>query len=84
VGVRRISILGATGSVGRSTLDLGRNVTRAFEVVTLTANSDVKGLAEIARRVRPERAVIGDAADTPSSRRLWREPTSGFPPARTR
>jgi 1-deoxy-D-xylulose-5-phosphate reductoisomerase len=62
VGVRRISILGATGSVGRSTLDLVERDPEAFEVVTLTANSDVKGLAEIARRVRPERAVIGDAS----------------------
>jgi 1-deoxy-D-xylulose-5-phosphate reductoisomerase len=49
VGVRRISILGATGSVGRSTLDLVERDPEAFEVVTLTANSDVKGPAECAR-----------------------------------
>jgi len=58
--VRRITILGATGSVGRSTLDLIERDPDAFQVVALTANSDVAGLAELARRVRPERAVIGD------------------------
>ena len=60
---RRITILGATGSVGRSTLDLiERQGEGAFEIVALTANSDVAGLAEAARRVRPERAVIADEA----------------------
>jgi 1-deoxy-D-xylulose-5-phosphate reductoisomerase len=54
--------LGATGSVGRSTLDLIERDPGAFEVAALTANTDVEGLAELARRVRPERAVIGDAA----------------------
>ena len=58
---RRITILGATGSVGRSTLDLiEREGDGAFELVALTANSDVSGLAELARKFRPERAVIGD------------------------
>jgi 1-deoxy-D-xylulose-5-phosphate reductoisomerase len=61
VTARRISILGATGSVGRSTLDLIERDRDAFEFVALTANSDVEGLAEIARRVRPEQAVIGEA-----------------------
>ena len=47
-----ITILGATGSVGRSTLDLiGREPDR-FEVVALTAHRDVAGLAELARRLR--------------------------------
>ena len=60
---RRITILGATGSVGRSTLDLiEREGEGAFDIVALTANSDVDGLAELARKFRPERAVIGDPA----------------------
>lgn len=60
--VKRVTILGATGSVGRSTLDLIERERDAFEIVALTANSDVAGLAELVRRVRPERAVIGDPA----------------------
>ena len=59
--VRRISILGATGSVGRSTLDLIDRDPGAYELVALTANSDVDGLAELALKFRPERAVICEA-----------------------
>jgi 1-deoxy-D-xylulose-5-phosphate reductoisomerase len=62
---RRISILGATGSVGTATLDL---VSRAkpghFEIVALTANSNVAALADLARAYRPEIAVIADATLT--------------------
>jgi 1-deoxy-D-xylulose-5-phosphate reductoisomerase len=60
--MRRITILGATGSVGRSTLDLIGRDRDAYQVVALTANSDAEGLAELAREFRPERAVIGDPA----------------------
>ena len=57
---RKISILGATGSVGLNTLDLiGRN-SEAYDVVSLTANTNVDGLAEQAIRHRANRAVIRD------------------------
>ena len=57
---RSVTILGATGSVGRSTLDLiGRDPDR-FEIVALTARNDIEGLIELARRFRPRQAVIGD------------------------
>jgi 1-deoxy-D-xylulose-5-phosphate reductoisomerase len=57
---KRVTILGATGSVGRSTLDLiARNPDR-YEVLALSAHRDVAGLAEAARRVGAERAVIAD------------------------
>jgi 1-deoxy-D-xylulose-5-phosphate reductoisomerase len=57
---KRVSVLGATGSVGKSTLDLiGRNE-GLFEVVALTANRDVEALAELAVRHRAAIAVIGE------------------------
>ena len=59
---RSVTILGATGSVGRSTLDLVARQADRFEVVALTAHRDVAGLAELARRHRPKLAVIGDAS----------------------
>jgi 1-deoxy-D-xylulose-5-phosphate reductoisomerase len=59
---RSVTILGATGSVGRSTLDLVARAADRFEVVALTAHRDVAGLAELARRHRPRLAVIGQAA----------------------
>jgi 1-deoxy-D-xylulose-5-phosphate reductoisomerase len=59
---RTVTILGATGSVGRSTLDLIERNGDRFEVLALTARSDVKGLADAARRVRARRAVIAEAS----------------------
>jgi len=59
---RTISILGATGSIGTSTLDLVEREPDRFRVVALTAQRDVAGLAQAARRTGAQRAVIGDAA----------------------
>ena len=57
---RTITILGATGSVGRSTLDLVARNRDRYEVLALTANTDVEGLAALAREVGATQAVIGD------------------------
>ncbi|MFZ5608899.1 MAG: 1-deoxy-D-xylulose-5-phosphate reductoisomerase [Pseudomonadota bacterium] len=59
---RRVSILGATGSVGRSTIDLIARAPERYQVVALTAHGNVARLAEQARRLRPEVAVIGQKA----------------------
>ncbi|MGZ8997730.1 MAG: 1-deoxy-D-xylulose-5-phosphate reductoisomerase [Allosphingosinicella sp.] len=59
-GQRSVTILGATGSVGRSTLDLIGRADERFRVLALTAHRDVTGLAELARRHRPAEAVIAD------------------------
>jgi 1-deoxy-D-xylulose-5-phosphate reductoisomerase len=52
--------LGATGSVGQSTLDLIERSPSNFDVLALTAHRDVEGLAAGARRVSARRAVIAD------------------------
>jgi 1-deoxy-D-xylulose-5-phosphate reductoisomerase len=57
---KRISVLGATGSVGTSTLDLIGRTPLLFEVVALTAQSNVEALAECALRHRAALAVIAD------------------------
>jgi len=57
---RTITILGATGSVGRSTLDLVARNPERFEVAALTAHKDVAGLAGLATRFGARLAVIGD------------------------
>ncbi len=59
--VRTISILGATGSVGQSTLDLVLREPDRFAVEALTAQSDVAGLAKAARATDAKLAVIGRA-----------------------
>jgi len=60
--VKRITILGATGSIGTSTLDLIERNPDGFEVLALTANGDVDGLAAAAKRVGAKRAVVADAS----------------------
>lgn len=57
---RTITIFGATGSIGQSTLDLILRTPDAYDVVALTANCDVAGLAKAARAVNARHAVIGD------------------------
>lgn len=57
--MRRISIFGATGSVGESTVDILRHQggADAFRVVALTGGRNVVRLAEMARALRAEIAV---------------------------
>ena len=57
---RTVSILGATGSVGSSTLDLILHAPDQFEVIALTAQRDVAGLARAVRATNAKLAVIGD------------------------
>ena len=66
--MKTITILGATGSVGTSTLDLVEREPDAFRVVALTANTDVAKLAAAAIRTRAELAVVADAACLPALR----------------
>ncbi|EKE43616.1 1-deoxy-D-xylulose 5-phosphate reductoisomerase [Oceaniovalibus guishaninsula JLT2003] len=55
--MRRISVLGATGSIGCSTLDLIGRDSGAFRVVALTGGRNIARLADQARRHRAEIAV---------------------------
>jgi 1-deoxy-D-xylulose-5-phosphate reductoisomerase len=57
---RKIAILGATGSVGKSSLDLIERSPDRFEVVAVTAACNSEALAAIARRTGAKLAVIAD------------------------
>ncbi len=59
---RRITVLGATGSIGASTLDLVRRERDKWRVVALTANSQAQELAHLAREFGAELAVVADAS----------------------
>jgi 1-deoxy-D-xylulose-5-phosphate reductoisomerase len=59
---RKIAILGATGSIGKSALDLIERSPDRFEVVAVTAATNVEALADIARRTGARLAVIADEA----------------------
>lgn len=59
---RTVTILGATGSIGRSTLDLIGREPERYRVVALTANGNAGQLAELALQHRAELAVVADPA----------------------
>ena len=59
--MRRVSLLGATGSIGASTLDVIARHPERFEVVALAANRDADKLAALCRRYRPRLAALRDA-----------------------
>ena len=66
--MKSVTILGATGSVGTSTLDLVERAPDRFRVVALTAHRDVAKLAAAAIRTRAERAVVADETCLPALR----------------
>jgi len=66
--MRTVTILGATGSVGTSTLDLIEREPDRYRVRALTANGDVAKLAAAARRTNAELAVVADEACLPALR----------------
>lgn len=61
--VRNIVILGSTGSIGRSTLDVVSASEGRFKVLGLTANSRLNELAAQARGLRPKWLVATDRAE---------------------
>lgn len=59
----RVTVLGATGSIGQSVADLiARNPDR-FEIVALVANSSADALAEMALRLKAKSAVLSDPSN---------------------
>lgn len=61
-----VAILGATGSIGRSTLDVIARHPDRFRAYALTANTQVDELFELCVALRPPLAALADAraADT--------------------
>ena len=66
--MRSITILGATGSIGASTLDLIRREAEQWRVVALTANGNAIELAKLAIEFGAEIAVVADEASLPTLR----------------
>ena len=62
MSVKTVTVLGSTGSVGCSTIDLLRAAPERFRVLALVGNRNAGRLAEQARAVRAELAVCADPA----------------------
>src|SRR3954454_19822970 len=56
--VRAVTVLGATGSIGDSTMDLLRASRDRYEVEALTSHTNVKGLAKLAKEFDARFAAV--------------------------
>jgi 1-deoxy-D-xylulose-5-phosphate reductoisomerase len=73
VTTRKLTILGATGSIGRSTLDVVQRHPDAFEIHALTAHTSSKDLVELCLQYKPAIAVLSGPADERSVRERLKE-----------
>src|ERR1700741_5321029 len=72
--MKRISILGSTGSIGRSTLSVAESYPERFQIVTLAAGSNLEAAFEQALRWRPRVISMAAEADADTLRiRLKKE-----------
>jgi len=74
---RTLTILGSTGSIGTSTLDVVRQNPSLYKVFALVAGRNIQLLADQIREFRPQVAVVDDRADIDRLRTLL--PNSGNP-----
>jgi 1-deoxy-D-xylulose-5-phosphate reductoisomerase len=71
--MQNITILGSTGSIGMSTLDVLARHPERYSVYALTAHSRVEQLAEQCLRFKPQLAVVGSAAAAQQLRALLQD-----------
>jgi 1-deoxy-D-xylulose-5-phosphate reductoisomerase len=80
--MKRIAVLGSTGSIGRAALEVIRHLGPPYRVWALSANSSWQLLAEQVREFRPERVVLGDERHAEAMRReMGRMGRAGSRPA---
>ena len=66
----RISILGATGSIGTSALDVVSRHLDRFEIAAVSCNQNVKKLAQICSVFHPSRAIVASEEKLPELKKL--------------
>ena len=64
--MRKLSVFGATGTIGDNTLDLVSRHPDKFDIEVLTAHENVEKLAALARAHMPSRVVVSDAECRPA------------------
>jgi len=77
--MKRIAILGSTGSIGRSTLSVAESYPERFQIVALAAGNNLEAAFEQAKRCRPRVISIAKDADANAlSSRLKKEGLAGI------
>ena len=59
--MKQITILGATGSIGQSALDIVARHRESYRIHALTANRNLEGMLQLCRSFEPRYAVMSDA-----------------------
>ncbi|MCK5093014.1 MAG: 1-deoxy-D-xylulose-5-phosphate reductoisomerase, partial [Gammaproteobacteria bacterium] len=59
--MKGVTILGSTGSIGESTLDVLSRHPDRYKVIALTANTDIDRLLEQCKQFQPEYLVVADS-----------------------
>ncbi|MBI4126725.1 MAG: 1-deoxy-D-xylulose-5-phosphate reductoisomerase [Deltaproteobacteria bacterium] len=72
--VKRIAILGSTGSIGRRTIDVARRHPDRFEIVASAAGNHIDLVAEQVRLLRPRLVSVGTEEGAKQLRALLSEP----------
>ena len=67
--MKRVTILGATGSIGQSTLEILALHPELYRLYAITANNSLKSMEDLCRRFVPAYAVMSDAASAQQLRR---------------
>ena len=62
---KRIAILGATGSIGRSAIDVVEHLGPPYRVVAISGHSQCEEIVALARRLRPARVAVTAECDRP-------------------
>ena len=57
---KKIAILGSTGSIGRSSLEVLKNNTKKFKIILLSANSNYSLIRKQIKRYKPKYFVVND------------------------
>ena len=57
---KKIAILGSTGSIGKTTVDIIKNNKKNFEVILLTTNDNLKELIKQIKKLKPKNLIINN------------------------
>ena len=80
--VRRLALLGSTGSIGRQTLDVVRALPKSFKIVALAAGKNTNLLAEQVSEFRPDFvSYIAMGSDDKEVKRRFSEAGCQEPPS---
>ena len=57
---KKIAIIGSTGSIGKTTVDIIKSDKKYFEVILLTTNDNIKELAKQIKDLRPKNLIVNN------------------------